>query len=160
MYEHAFHIDFGANARAYIEAFMRNIDWKAVHQRYEDACKVEPPRPLVQQEFADVPAVSVEEVKAMVESGKRVQIIDTRPRFYVSRTQDIMDGAQWRDPERVLQWAGELSKADPVVTFCAYGFHVGCQTATALRDAGFDATYMKGGHSAWKAIGGPIKTYI
>ena len=26
MYEHAFHIDFGANAKAYIEAFMRNID--------------------------------------------------------------------------------------------------------------------------------------
>jgi Fe-Mn family superoxide dismutase len=70
-----------------------------------------------------------------------------------------MDGAQWRDPERVQQWASELSKTDPVVTFCAYGFHVGCQTATALRDAGFDATYMKGGHSAWKAIGGPIKTY-
>ena len=160
MYEHAFHIDFGANARAYIEAFMRNIDWKAVQQRYEDACKVEPPRPLVQEEFADVPAVSVEQVKAMVDAGQRVQIIDTRPRFYVSRTQDIMDGAQWRDPERVQQWAGELSKTDPVVTFCAYGFHVGCQTATALRDAGFDATYMKGGHSAWKAIGGPIKTYI
>lgn len=159
MYEHAFHIDFGANARAYIEAFMRNIDWKAVQARYEDACKVAPPRPLVQEEFAAVPAVSVEEVKAMVESGKRVQIIDTRPRFYVSRTQDIMDGAQWRDPERVHEWAGELSKTDPVVTFCAYGFHVGCQTATALRDAGFDATYMKGGHSAWKAIGGTIKTY-
>ena len=28
-----------------------------------------------------------------------------------------------------------------------------------LRDAGFDAKYMKGGHSAWKAIGGPIKLY-
>ncbi len=160
MYEHAFHIDFGANAKAYIEAFMRNVDWTAVQARYEDACQVAPPRPLVQEEFADVPAVSVEEVKAMVEAGKRVQIIDTRPRFYVSRTQDIMDGAQWRDPERVQQWAGELSKTDPVVTFCAYGFHVGCQTATALRDAGFDATYMKGGHSAWKAIGGPIKTYL
>ncbi|HVG05214.1 MAG TPA: Fe-Mn family superoxide dismutase [Burkholderiaceae bacterium] len=159
MYEHAFHIDFGANARAYIEAFMRNVDWKAVQGRYEDACKVAPPRPLVQEEYADVPAVSVEEVRAMLDAGKRVQIIDTRPRFYVSRTQDIMDGAQWRDPERVQQWASELSKTDPVVTFCAYGFHVGCQTATALRDAGFDATYMKGGHSAWKAIGGPIKTY-
>jgi Fe-Mn family superoxide dismutase len=159
MYEHAFHIDFGANARAYIEAFMRNVDWKAVQGRYEDACKVAPPRPLVQEEYADVPAVSVEEVRAMLDAGKRVQIIDTRPRFYVSRTQDIMDGAQWRDPERVQQWASELSKTDPVVTFCAYGFHVGCQTATALRDAGFDATYMKGGHSAWKAIGGPINTY-
>ena len=28
-----------------------------------------------------------------------------------------------------------------------------------LRDAGLDAVYMKGGHSAWKAIGGPLKLY-
>jgi len=37
--------------------------------------------------------------------------------------------------------------------------HVGCKTAIALREAGFDAKYMKGGHSAWKAIGGPLKLY-
>ena len=159
MYEHAFHIDFGANAKAYIDAFMRNVDWKAVQARYEDACKVAPPRPLVQEEFAGLPGVSVEEVKAMMDTGEPVQIIDTRPRHYVSRTQDIMDGALWRDPDRVQEWAGELSKTDPVVTFCVYGFHVGCKTAIALRDAGFDARYMKGGHSAWKAIGGPTKIY-
>ena len=29
----------------------------------------------------------------------------------------------------------------------------------ALREAGFDAKYMKGGHSAWKAIGGATKIY-
>ena len=159
MYEHAFHIDFGANAKAYIEAFLRNVDWKAVQGRYEDASKVAPPRPLIQEEFADVPGVSPEEVKAMLEAGKPVQIIDARPQYYVSRTQDIMEGAQWRDPDRVQEWAGELSKSDPVVTFCVYGFHVGCQTAVALRDAGFDARYMKGGHSAWKAIGGATKMY-
>ncbi len=33
MYEHAYHIDFGANAKAYVDAFMRNIDWKAVEER-------------------------------------------------------------------------------------------------------------------------------
>ncbi len=159
MYEHAFHIDFGANAKAYIEAFLRNVDWKAVQGRYEDASKVAPPRPLVQEEFADVPGVSPEEVRAMLDAGKPVQIIDARPQYYVSRTQDIMEGAQWRDPDRVQEWAGELSKSDPVVTFCVYGFHVGCQTAVALRDAGFDARYMKGGHSAWKAIGGATKMY-
>src|SRR5262249_20791477 len=27
MYEHAYHIDFGANATAYIDAFLRNVDW-------------------------------------------------------------------------------------------------------------------------------------
>ena len=57
MYEHAYHIDFGANAKAYVDAFMRNIDWSAVQARYDDASKVEPPRPLVQKEFAGVPGV-------------------------------------------------------------------------------------------------------
>ena len=159
MYEHAYHIDFGANATAYIDAFIRNIDWRAVQARYEDALNVEPPRQLVQKEFEQVPGVSPEEVKAMLESGKSVQLVDARPKHYFSRTPDIVDGAVWRDPDRVQEWIGKLSKSEPVVVFCVYGFHVGCRTATALRDAGFDATYMKGGHSAWKAIGGPMKTH-
>jgi hypothetical protein len=36
-------------------------------------------------------------------------------------------------------------------------FHVGCRTAVALREAGFDAKYMKGGYSGWKALGGPVR---
>jgi Fe-Mn family superoxide dismutase len=159
MYEHAYHIDFGANAKAYVDTFMRNLDWKALHARYEDAARVEGPRPLAQPEFGDLPGVSVEEVKAMLDAGKPVQVIDARPRHFVSRTQDIIQGATWRDPERVREWAGELSKSDPVVVFCVYGFHVGCTTAIALRDAGFDAKFMKGGHSAWRAMGGPVKPH-
>jgi len=159
MYEHAYHMDFGANAKAYVDTFMRNVDWKAVEARYDDAVRVEPPRPLVQKEFGDLPGVGVEEVKAMLDAGKAVQVIDARPRHFVSRTQDIMEGTLWRDPDRVQEWAGDLSKSDPVVVFCVYGFHVGCKTAIALRDLGFDAKFMKGGHSAWRAIGGPIKPH-
>ena len=159
MYEHAYHMDFGANAKAYVDTFMRNVDWNAVEARYADAVKVEPPRPLVQKEFGDLPGVGVEEVKAMLDAGKPVQVIDARPRHFVSRTQDIMEGAVWRDPDRVQEWAGDLSKSDPVVVFCVYGFHVGCKTAIALRDLGFDAKFMKGGHSAWRAIGGPTKLH-
>ena len=157
MYEHAYHIDFGANAKAYIDTFLRNIDWKSVESRYEDALAVAPPRPVEQKEFDHLPAVAVEEVKAMLDSGKPLQVVDARPRHYASRSQEIMQGAVWRDPERVQDWIGELSKSDPVVVFCAYGFHVGCRTTAALRDAGFDAKYMTGGHSAWRAIGGPVK---
>jgi Fe-Mn family superoxide dismutase len=159
MYEHAYHIDFGANATAYIDAFMRNIDWKAVEGRFEDASKVDPPRPLEQPEFGDIPGIGVEEVSALLDAGKPVQFIDARPRHFVSRTKDIIDGAVWRDPDRVQEWSGELSKSEPVVVFCVYGFHVGCKTAIALRDAGFDAKYMKGGHTAWRAIGGAVKLH-
>jgi Fe-Mn family superoxide dismutase len=157
MYEHAYHMDFGANARAYVDTFMRNIDWPALEVRYEDARKVAPPRPLEQPEFGDAPGISVEEVREMLASGKPVQVIDVRPGASVSRTQDIVDGIPWRDPEQIQQWMGELSKSDPVVVYCAYGFHVGCKTAIKLREAGFDAKYMNSGHSGWKAIGAPVK---
>jgi Fe-Mn family superoxide dismutase len=156
MYEHAYHIDFGANVRAYVDTFMRNIDWPEVEGRLEDAMAVKPPRPLVQKEFGDIPGVGIEEVQAMLKEGS-VQLIDTRPKHFVSRQKDIADGVKWRDPELVGEWMGELDKEKPVVVYCAYGFHVGCRTAIALRDAGFDAKYMKVGHSGWKAAGGPIK---
>jgi rhodanese-related sulfurtransferase len=111
----------------------------------------------VQDEFRDVPGVGVEEVRAMLAEGKPLQLIDTRPKHFVSRQQDIAEGVTWRDPERVGEWMGELSKEKPVVVYCAYGFHVGCRTAIALRDAGFDARYMTVGHSGWKAVGAPVK---
>lgn len=38
-----------------------------------------PPRPLVQPEFGDLPGASVEEVKAMLDAGETVQVIDARP---------------------------------------------------------------------------------
>jgi Fe-Mn family superoxide dismutase len=157
MYEHAYHMDFGANARAYVDTFMRNIDWPALEVRYEDARRVAPPRPLEQPEFADAPGIGVEEVREMMASGKPVQVIDVRPRAAVSRDQDIADGIRWRDAEQIQQWMGELSKSEPVVVYCSYGFHVGCKTAIKLREAGFDAKYMNSGHSGWKAAGYPLK---
>jgi superoxide dismutase, Fe-Mn family len=45
----------------------------------------------------------------------------------------------WRDPECLEEWIGELSKDEPVVTFCVYGFHIGCQSTEALGRAGLDA---------------------
>ena len=156
VYEHAYHIDFGANVRAYVDTFLRNVDWNAVEGRFEDATKALPPRPLLQPEFGDIQGVGVEEVRAMLAEGK-VQLVDTRPKHFVSRQQDIAEGVEWRDPERVAEWMGELSKEKPVVVYCAYGFHVGCKTAIALRDAGFDAKYMNVGHSGWRAVGAPIQ---
>jgi superoxide dismutase, Fe-Mn family len=75
----------------------------------------------------------------------------TRPRHFVSRELDIAEGVVWRDPERIGEWMGELSGEKPVVVYRAYGFHVGCRTAIALHDAGFDARCMTVGHSAWRS---------
>ena len=156
MYEHAYHMDFGANARAYVDTFLRNVDWPALERRYEDAAKVPAPRLLEQPEFGDVQGIGVEEVREMMAAGKPVQVIDVRPRAHALREEETADGVQWRDPEQLQKWMGELSKSEPVVVYCSYGFHVGCKTAGKLREAGFDAKYMNSGHAGWKAIGHPL----
>jgi superoxide dismutase, Fe-Mn family len=35
MYEHAYQMDYGANAKAYVDAFFQNINWQAVNGRAE-----------------------------------------------------------------------------------------------------------------------------
>lgn len=37
MYEHGYHIDYGANAKGYVDAFFQNVKWDEVNRRLEDA---------------------------------------------------------------------------------------------------------------------------
>ena len=131
MYEHAYHLDFGPNATAYIDAFMRNINWAAVGARMTAA---QGEAPLLPEDSSDgsLPSLSVEELAAQLAQGDPVQVLDARPRHHISRTVDLMDGA----------------------VYCAYGFHVGCNVTRALRAHGLDARYVRGGLSAWYAAGG------
>jgi Fe-Mn family superoxide dismutase len=153
MYEHAYHMDFGANATAYIDAFMRNVNWAAVTARM---AAVRADRALPSEDPSDqsLPSLSVEELAARLVEGESVQVLDARPRHHISRTVDLMEGAVWRDPDRVEEWIGELAPDRPVAVYCAYGFHVGCNVTRTLRERGFDARYVRGGVSAWYAAGG------
>jgi Fe-Mn family superoxide dismutase len=157
MHEHAYHMDFGANAKAYVDTFFRNIDWPALVTRHERACATLPLPPRVQPEFGEVPVISTEEVRELLAKGNGARVIDVRPRHLASRQPEIAEGVEWRDPDLVQEWKGELSPSEPVVVYCAYGFHVGCKTAIALREAGIDARFMDGGHSGWRALGGAMK---
>jgi iron/manganese superoxide dismutase-like protein len=79
MYEHAYHIDFGANATAYIDTFQRNIDWVSTQARYEDAAKVEGPRPLVQREVHERRPLGVESDRRPAQAVHVGQIRKIRP---------------------------------------------------------------------------------
>lgn len=39
MYEHAYHMDYGAKAAAYVDAFMNNVHWRQVCARFETAAQ-------------------------------------------------------------------------------------------------------------------------
>ncbi len=39
MYEHSYHMDYGANAKGYIDAFFQNVNWDEVNRRLDEARK-------------------------------------------------------------------------------------------------------------------------
>ncbi len=141
MYEHSYHMDFGANAKAYVAAFMENIDWDGVALRYAAA---------VEASTASL-AVGADAMKTPV---KRV---DVRRKGAYEAAPDLIDGAVWRDPERVDEWAAEYAGAE-VVVYCVYGHEVGQSTAARLRDAGVAARFLSGGIEDWKKAGRPVST--
>jgi Fe-Mn family superoxide dismutase len=154
MYEHAYQMDFGANATAYIDTFMRNINWETVLKRVGAARNDQPPPNEDPSWTTDVPSLSVEELAAQIANGSGVQIVDARQRNHMSRNVDLMAGATWRDPDHVGEWIAGLSPGKPVVVYCAWGFDVGRNVAKTLIERGFDARFVRGGISAWYASGG------
>jgi len=154
MYEHAYQMDFGVNATAYIDTFFRNINWEAVLKRIEAARNDQPLPNEDPSSTKDMPSVSVEELAAQIANGSGVQIVDARQRDHMSRHVDLMAGATWRDPDRVEEWIAELTPDKPVAVYCSYGFDVGRNVTKTLIERGFDARFVRGGIAAWYASGG------
>ncbi len=143
MYEHSYQMDYGADAKAYIAAFMENLDWDGVALRYAAA---------VEASTASL-AMSADKLK----SSPPVTRVDVRRKGAFDAAPDMIEGAVWRDPERVDEWAGELAGAE-VLVYCVYGHEVGQSTAARLRDAGVAARFLAGGIEDWKKAGRPVKS--
>ena len=76
MYEHAYQMDFGVNATAYIDTFFRNINWEGVLKRIESARNDQPLPNEDPSATTDMPSLSVEELAAQIANGSGVQIVD------------------------------------------------------------------------------------
>jgi superoxide dismutase, Fe-Mn family len=140
MYEHAYHLDYGADAAAYVEAFMARIDWERVYQRYQHA----------------VHAAS-EPLGIDADGASGALVLDVRRAGVYEAATTLMAGADWRDPAAVDRWARELPPDRDVVVYCVYGHEVGRSTALRLRAAGLKAHFLRGGLDAWQANGRPLQ---
>jgi len=136
MYEHAYHLDFGAAAGAYVDAFMANIDWAQVYERYQGA--VHGASELFgadQDELADA------------------EVLDVRRVGMFEKAEALIPGASWRDPASVDAWAGDVPRDKQIVVYCVYGHEVGRATALRLRARGVEARFLRGGIDGWQAAG-------
>ena len=140
MYEHAYHIDFGAQAGAWVDAFMQNIRWETVYERYQHAVHgASEPFGAERSGIADA------------------QILDVRRAGMFEQDKQVIPGATWADPAAVSQWAPGLSQDRAIVVYCVYGHEVGRSTAMRLRAQGLEASFLRGGIDGWKAAGLPLE---
>jgi Fe-Mn family superoxide dismutase len=153
MYEHAYHLDFGAKAGAYVDAFMKNIHWERVAARHR--------RAVARQDGRAPPAddrtytVAAEDLRARLERGEDLVLLDVCLAEDLARRSDMLPGAIIRPPEAIGEWAGALPRDKPIVVYCVYGFQVSGDAVAELRRRGFDASTLAGGIAAWHALGGP-----
>ena len=139
MYEHSYHMDFGAAAGAYVDAFMGNINWAAVYGRYQ----------LAVHGASEPFGATQDELSAAV-------VLDVRRAGMFDKAETLIPGAVWRDPAAVAAWSSEIPAGREVVVYCVYGHEVGRATALRLRSLGLRARYLRGGIDGWQAAGRPL----
>ena len=158
MYEHAYHIDFGARAAAYVDAVMANLHWERIAARYRQARHGERPDAALFTPFgtpADPAAlISPEELRTSMQSDPPL-LLDVCIAPDIKRRHDMLPGATLHNPDAIDRWAAELPRDRPIVTYCFFGFQISGDTVTELRRRGFNARSLQGGIGAWHAIGGP-----
>jgi Fe-Mn family superoxide dismutase len=160
MYEHAYHLDFGAKAGAYVDQVMANLNWKRIGARYRLAIgegsredELFLPYGAPAQEEA---RISAEELKTALEDGddRRPVLLDLCLPVDLPRRSDMLAGASMHAPAALSRWVEPLPRGRPIVVYCICGFQVSGGAVTELRRRGYDARALVGGITAWHAIGG------
>ena len=158
MYEHAYHLDFGAKAAAYVDAVMGNLHWERIAARYRRARHGEAEDVALFTPFGapsrDEHVISVEDLRTDLERDPPA-LLDVCIAPDLPRRTDKIPGAAIHNPDAIDTWAADLPRDKPIVVYCFFGFQISGNAVAELRRRGYDARGLKGGIGAWHAIGGP-----
>jgi Fe-Mn family superoxide dismutase len=146
MYEHSYHLDFGANVAAYVDAFMANIAWARVVARFEGVAAENKPH-----------TVTTPDARAMLEADPNLIVIDARLADDATSVPVRLRGARRAPPDKVDEVAASLPPGAKALVYCAWGFEIGGNCAAKLRERGIDAVTVAGGIGAWRADGMPTE---
>jgi len=139
MYEHAYHLDFGADAGAWVDAIMANLNWDPVYQNYQHA--VEGASDSLGADRGDLAGA---------------MLLDVRRAGAFDGATHMLAQARWRDPALVGTWGDSIDPAQPVVVYCVYGHEVCRATALRLRSQGRNVRFLRGGIDGWQKAGLPL----
>jgi superoxide dismutase, Fe-Mn family len=146
MYEHSYAIDFGANADGYVDAFLANIAWERIANRFTGASPVARPH-----------TIDTQSARRLIESDPNIVVIDARLPDDAASVPVRLPRARRAPPNQVDSVAASLPKGAKAVVYCAWGFEIGGDCAARLRERGIDAVAVAGGIGTWRADGLPTE---
>jgi len=147
MYEHSYHLDFGANVGAYVDAFMNNLHWARIAERFAGA----------ESPWRTDTMISPEAARQRLENEPDLLVIDARLADDAAMIPVGLPGARRAPPDRVDAVAASLPKGSKALVYCAWGFEIGGNCAAKLRERGIDAVAVAGGLGTWRADGHPTE---
>jgi len=147
MYEHSYHLDFGANVGAYVDAFMNNLHWPRIAERFAGSAAA----------WRTDAMISPDAARQRLESEPDLVVIDARLDADAKMIPVGLRGAQHAPPDKVDAIAATLPKGAKALVYCAWGFEIGSGAAAKLRERGIDAVAVAGGLGSWRADGHPTE---
>ncbi len=85
-------------------------------------------------------------------------ILDVRRANDRDASSEQLAGANWKDPEKLAEWADQLPREQDIVLYCVRGGSVSNAVVDALQAKGLKARFIDGGIEGWKAAGGEVVT--
>ena len=149
MYEHSYHIDFGAN----VGALRRRLHeqprtGRRIAERFAGAESPWRTEAMIAPEAA---------ARSVLESEPDLLVIDARLADDAAIVPVGLRGARRAPPDKVDAVAASLPKGSKALVYCAWGFEIGGDCAAKLRERGIDAVAVAGGLGAWRADGLPTE---
>jgi rhodanese-related sulfurtransferase len=83
-------------------------------------------------------------------------ILDVRRAPDRDASSEQLAGANWKDPEKLAEWADQLPREQDIVLYCVRGGSVSNSVVDALQAKGLKARFIEGGIEGWKAAGGEV----
>lgn len=86
-----------------------------------------------------------------------VKLIDIRRSDDFKASDDIVSGAEWKDPAKIDDWISTVPNEGQVIIYCVKGGGVSNSVVDRLQADGINAQFIEGGLEGLKSAGGPIE---
>ena len=91
------------------------------------------------------------ELRQKLASASPPLVIDVRRPEDKAAGPEGINGAQWRDPALLEDWAGGIPAGTEVALYCVRGGSVSKSVQADLEARGVKARYVEGGLTAWES---------